>query len=274
MNKTTLAKTPLGTNQANPGEIAVDGTYAYWSSGGGQAILRAPIGGATPFQPIYSTQARDSLLAVDDVEVFWTDQAGMYAAPKAGGGTVRVLPGNQFGPEPGHLSQDATPLRAVPCVVDPRIHPRRGAPRQGDRGALDLRFLRSHASMYFLASAIDASNFYYFQSFNAVDGNVGGPPNPIPQGRLLRQAKAGGPIFTDVVPAPESIQGVGTAPMSMAADGCTVYWSTGTKIDPGLAGRLAAPRLDERRRQRRRDFVLDDTYVYWVDSGWIGRVAR
>ena len=272
VNKTTLAQTPLGTSQANPGAIAVDGAYAYWSSAGGQAILRAPIGGATPFQPVYSTGAGDRLLAVDDVDVYWVDQAGIHAAAKAGGGAVRGLPGNPNTSMPSYLSQDQGGLYGIFSGFYPSAFSTVGR-LDKTTGALTTYWGQSGQTGPLLASAMDASNLYTLEAYGTGDPNILGPPSPIPKGRLYRQPKSGGAVLSDDVPAPEGSPSAEYAPTWMAADGCTVYWSTGTKIYRASPGG-SPPHVLTNAAVSAGEIVLDDTYVYWVDSGWIGRVAR
>jgi hypothetical protein len=88
----------------NPGSIAVDETYVYWTElGSGKARRVAKDGSGdildyVPEQPSYSA----SSIAVNDTYVFWTDTTGsadgrVRRVPK-GGGTVEDIALGQFGP--------------------------------------------------------------------------------------------------------------------------------------------------------------------------------
>jgi hypothetical protein len=270
INKTTLAQTPLGTGQANPGHVAVDGTYAYWSSAGGQAILRAPIGAGTAFQPIYSTAAGDALLAVDDADVYWIDQNGMHDAPKAGGGTVRDIGKSATTPnvQTNALSQDATTLYGVFYWSFPNALASVGRLDKAT-GALTLDGAESGQTGSLIGAVVDANNLYYIEAYGTSDPSMPGPPVTIPAARLWREAKtAGGPRYNDEVSPPAQGQF-----LRMAADGCTVYWATGTNIYRASPGG-SPPHVLTSAATTAGEIVLDDSYVYWVDQSWIGRVPR
>jgi hypothetical protein len=257
IDKTSFAKTSLGTGQASPARIAVDGTFAYWTSNLGSAVLRAPIGAATAFQPVYSTAAQPVGIAVDASNVYWSDSTGIHAAPKGGGGPVKDLADTSLtgGAAVDPLVQDATSLyglvlsMGVTCnnqYIGFSIDKATAAiTRYGCTGTYQAR-----------GPAVDGTNYYFF----ATDHSGGSR-------HLGRLPIAGGTEIDDPVWANPGVAA------SLAAEPCAVYWGAGNdifKMVPDGSTPLALTRNASQPGQ----LVVDSTYVYWVDQGFIGRVAK
>ncbi len=73
---------------AEPWEIATDGQFVYWGDTITGAVNRVPVGGGTV--TTVATAAGTRCIAVDDVNVYWTNDLGVFVAPK-GGGTSTML---------------------------------------------------------------------------------------------------------------------------------------------------------------------------------------
>lgn len=76
--------TTLASTQADPTDIAADGTNVYWLNTGDQTVMRVPVAGGSP-TTLASQQAGVRHIAVDDTSVYWTDFDGgtvMKLTPK------------------------------------------------------------------------------------------------------------------------------------------------------------------------------------------------
>jgi hypothetical protein len=273
VDKTTLAKIQLGSNQAKPLRIAVDGSYVYWTSNLGNAILRSPIGGSK-VDVLYSTTGGPVGVAVDTANVYWSEPgAGMagavFAAPKAGRGTVRALGTDTSGVSMNFLGlngaqdilQSATSLFGVgywqtvfegPIVVSL------------DKATGLFRALSGEISgQNVIGLAAEDARVYWFELINGP--TAGGNRFPT----IWSEPSGGGAMSSDPMP-PTSEYLTGS---SMIADGCHAYVVQDNviyKITPGgshpvpLVTAAVAPG----------EMVVDDTYLYWADQGWIGRAPK
>lgn len=276
VNKTTLAKTSLATNQAGPSDVVTDGTYVYWLSTNGTAVLRAPIGGATPFQDLYTTTGKPSQLAVDATSVYWQDTNGINAAPVGGGGTVRVVlaassTATQTTVTISSLTQDQDYLYGIfTGAQNSQYYSNVGRVDKATGALTNFGHIEGGATAQgiFSAGAVDSSNFYYLYTGSIGYTQVLGEPQTVPVLTLDRQAKSGGPVLSDALSSASF-----SAITSMAADDCVVYWATGTTIVRAAPGG-AAPNVLTTSAVTPGKLALDASYVYWVDKGWIGQIAR
>jgi hypothetical protein len=85
--------TTLATGQAKPVRLASDGTYVYWSSNLGGAILRTRED-ATGTYAVLAPANQPWGIAVDSTNVYWDDSGSglLMSAPKAGGTPTVVTP--------------------------------------------------------------------------------------------------------------------------------------------------------------------------------------
>jgi hypothetical protein len=67
-------------------QIAIDGTYVYWTESGAGNVTKVPLAGGTPI-PVATGQGKPLHLAVDASNVYWTNNLGaaVMSAPVAGG---------------------------------------------------------------------------------------------------------------------------------------------------------------------------------------------
>lgn len=82
----------LATGQATPAGIAGDGTYAYWSSQFGGAILRTLESGGGGSPSILASANKPTEVIVDGTYVYWLDSGSnsIRRAPKTGGASTTV----------------------------------------------------------------------------------------------------------------------------------------------------------------------------------------
>lgn len=252
VDKNSFAKTELATNQPQPGPITFDSSYVYWTSGGGRAVLRAPIGAATPFQVVASTNLIAYSLVVDDTNVYWGEGAEgtgtLYSATKAGGGTPKQLATGTA----GIYAQDANNLYSATATWQ-AIGGYTVSAFALNKTTLAVTYLGLGG--YGLWFATDNANFYAIGT-----GSSNGTGY-----ELYREAKTLGPILADPIP----IQPYGT----IAAETCGVYWASGTTIYKAVPGG-APPRKLTTAACCATDVALDDSYVYFIDGNAIRRIPK
>jgi hypothetical protein len=238
--KTTGARTELATNQRKPWRIALDAAYVYWTSNQGGAVVRTAIG-STAFQPLYSTNLATGLL-VDDTNVYWSDAGGIFSAPKGGGGPAKAL-----------STMAADPLYATRTQI---VFIGNG-PISGSVYGLDK-----------MTGAVQN----YFGATGRLDGSGVAADDTDVFYAYGGQCNA---TCTIKVCGPSGCDNVWDQPFNrvMVSEPCRTYWGGGNGIvwsSPGafpervlLHAQVAAKQL-----------ALDDKYVYWTDTTWIGRVPK
>jgi hypothetical protein len=102
--------------------------------------------------------------------------------------------------------------------------------------------------------AVDGANAYWFST-------AGEAP------QLLRKPLGGGSIASDELLWSD----YGTV---MTADSCGVYWSDGTNIYRSTPGDPFYPRIMAVPGGGVAKLVVDDTYLYWLGQGYVGRVPK
>jgi hypothetical protein len=83
-------------------DLALDGTYVYWSNGPGNQVVRKALSGGTAAAPYFSGDNRVSYIAVTGAAQVW---ASDYVAPDAAAGALVV------GPAAGGTSTEIYPLQ-------------------------------------------------------------------------------------------------------------------------------------------------------------------
>jgi hypothetical protein len=95
--------TTLASGSGAPGEIAVDGTSAYWTNSNGLVMKIALVGGTST--TLASDQKSPGALAVDTANVYWV-ASGAIMKVALGGGSPTTLASGQDGPT--RIAVDAT----------------------------------------------------------------------------------------------------------------------------------------------------------------------
>jgi hypothetical protein len=189
--------------------------------------------------------------------VYWSDSTGIHAAPKAGGGQVTNLADTSLtgAAAVDPLVQDATSLYGlVPSQSNSCSNQYVGfAINKATRAIIQYACTGTYQGR---GPAVDGTNYYFFGT-NHSGGNT----------HLGRLPVAGGTEIDDPVWANPNVAA------SLAAEPCAVYWGAGTnifKMVPDGSTPLALTRNASQPGQ----LAIDSTYVYWVDQGFIGRVAK
>ncbi len=242
----TAAVTTLGTAQAKPWRIAVDDTYAYWSSHLGGAILRAPIGGgAAPV--VLANTVQPTSVALDGDTLYFASGTSTYRIPKTGGAPQLV------------------------AAVAPDI---------------DEGYVVQGGMLFMLSKSVDTSRVWrldpttkatsqiFAESRRTHFGLVG-----TSEGVVWQRSTSLGQVVQVLAygfdgAASWSTTSQGPLATVQASDGCHLFSASGTGIythEP----RHASPVLVTSAGVQPRRLAVDGTYVYWTDqSGFIGRVPR
>jgi hypothetical protein len=249
--------------QVPPTDLASDGTALFWVSsvGAGGPVSTMPVGGG-PIQSVVPGLIGGGFFAVDDVNVYYESGAGIYRAPKSGGGSPTLVTEATDGSSP---VRGATALGSnvywIEIPSEDPSHPSstslvdvKTAPLQG--GAISViaefhQFIPGIVSLGVTANAV----------FLAEDQQLFSFP-------ISAEVRDGGTPATVSVPASQWC-------MDLVSDMAAVYCKTlssllriasdgsttvlGTIYQQGLGGA---------------GIGFDETYVYWLDSVPVGTVMR
>lgn len=261
VDKIAGVRTKLAPSAGRPNRLVLDSTHVYWSDLDG-AIMRAPIGGATPAEVVQPASSPHAL-AVDGSHVFWSGSpGGIHKAPKEPGCGPPVLLTTASAPH--DLDIDATRLYAkggaCSSPVDPTIIgiDKVSGAKTGYSGCEGIRI------GYFTSVGIDSSSVLYFDERGTA--NI----------TLIRKDKNGGATTTRKLCNAECT----TAPYArFVVDGCGLYWAIDRSIwrllpDDTRLRRISWAVTVSSAGSLPRRVAVDDKYVYWTDETFIGRTAK
>jgi hypothetical protein len=243
--------------QLPPDNLVSDGTSLFWvtAMGSGGPIWSMPVGGG-PITTVVPGLIGGGFLAVDNVNVYWAAQGGIYRAPKGGGGSPTLVN------EPGAPIAGMTSLGSKAYWVEQQESLPMGqiavksAPLQGG-GPIDLiaefntvgppggSQIAVTTTTVFLSQLSGQTSFFPLAT-GVPDGGtptkIAGLPN-FGCAPLVSDTDA---VFCDVADQLFRLDNGGTATMVAPAPGTF------------LGGIVAT----------------DDKYVYWADTTTVGTIMR
>jgi hypothetical protein len=239
--------------QETPTNLASDGTTLFWTSsvGAGGAVSSMSVGGG-PITTVVPAPVEGGFLAVDDLNVYFPGQSGIYRAPKSGGGTPTIV--NEAGASISGMTVLGSSAYWVESPIGGTIAVKT-APLKGGAVSTIAEFNSSGPQSGSIIGVTTTTVFLsgfgtQLASFPISSGVPdGGMPATVP-GNMQECQLLVSDTDTVYCDTDSSINRV-------ASDGTTTV--LGMVIVEGTVGDGLA---------------FDDTYVYWVDSTTVGTVMR
>jgi hypothetical protein len=253
--------------QLLPSNLASDGTTLFWvtSQGSGGPLSSVPVTGG-PIKTVVPA-AGGGFLAVDDVNVYYTANLGIYRAPKGGGGmqTFVTAPGGDgdIG-SPAVFGNDAYWLETsggggggnvgtTVRVMSAPLQAVMSSPLQG--GPISTVATWTGTSLGPQELAVTATTIFvsgldpFLASFPLATG--------VPDGGMPVALSGFSPQCEEMISDADAIYclTVGHTLARVANDGTT------TQLGSALGATTG-------------NVALDDTYVYWVDATTVGTIMR
>lgn len=244
VDKTTLASTQLASGQGKPWHIAVDDAYVYWSSTDEDAIVRVPIGGGVAPTVLYTT-SKPTALTVEGTSVYWYATAptlGLWRAAKDGSTTPVKLP----------------------------VAGRCNTALQVTAGAGKVYWWQSGLGVYCAGSFNTTTLLSKEELYDThADRGIGLYGQTIYWGRTVLNnwsiSNVPGCAINGPVHFVATDRALATGP---------VWWSTkGSTIAKCAAGQKTETVVTSA-AVKANHLVVDDMYVYWTDTTFIGREPR
>lgn len=219
--------------------IGIDASAVYWLAPREGKIMTAPRGGG-PAKELAPTTGISRGLVIDDNDVFWAENGGIFAVPKAGG-KVRTVAEAGI---PDGLTIDESHLYWYSTLSGMVFR----APKKGGTAA-KVHEDDKHTLHTFFVDGPDL-----FVSFGANEKMV------------IQRIPKGGGTAVNVIEG--QIPGA-----DFAVDGSNVYWITEDHIFKVPRGGGSATKVVEK-LEHGKDVVVDDQYVYWADRTRIQRLPK
>jgi hypothetical protein len=262
-SKTTLAKKRIGAaNENGPQQLAVGNGYVYWTNKSG--VRAVPIGGGS-VKTLYPGSSLTAI-AVDATDVYWSDASQILKAPVSGSGTP--TPFAAF-PATPPMRIDATNLYVLGnsglpspndgITVPIAVNKSTGAQDVFQQGSVD-------GSLTWLTLAINSDSLFSTMLDTSFAPTAW---------TITAQSKSG----TGYPPTPPASFDFVNA---LAADDCTLFVAGSYGGQPGIFSVLVNDAYFQvttvtsniTSSNGASGIAVDDSYVYWLDSTFIGRIAR
>jgi hypothetical protein len=252
------ARTIASQIQQLPSSLVSDGTSLFWITTGGP-IWSMPVGGG-PITTVGQGMAQGGLLAVDDVNVYYLGVDGnIYRAPKNGGGSPATVS------EPGAAIHGVTSLGGNAYWVE----------RIGSDP--------TNAMVAVKSAALKGGPVGLVAEFHPGLGLTGGEPIGVTATTAFLSSLTGDVSFFPLASGvpdggmPSTVAGMalGFGSKSFSSDTQDVYCETGSALfrlaNDGTPTMLASVVNNSLGGG---NVAIDDTYVYWADTGTVGTIMR
>ena len=262
--------------QLPPSNLVSDGTSLFWvtSTGAGGPVWSMPVAGG-PITTVVPGMIGGGFLAVDDVNVYYLGQGGIYRAPKSGAGSPALI--NEAGGSPGgvtSLGENAywleveNPGASSPLVAEAGPTPSpatnlivavKSAPLKG--GAVSLIAQFTSNSGLLAPQLMGVSTTTVVLSWPTGQLAFFPLPSGVPDGGMPASVPGPPPFGCEVLFSDTSAVYCenSSSLFRIANDGTlTMLGPVVTGLNNFLADNVAT----------------DDTYVYWADSTTVGTIMR
>jgi hypothetical protein len=248
-SKTTFTKTQLAVNsEAAPFELAVANGWVYWTTWRGNAIRAVPIGGGTT-QTLYPAN-KPTALTVDATDVYWSDDGTKHVlkAPIDGSGS----PTQFFAFAADALLNDATNVYVTGDTGWMARNKSTGAQIvYGLTGTVNWSGLAMNTTSLFTVEVDPSSGLVDLWVDTTYKAGHGGPS-----------------VYAPILAGIEYL----------AADDCDLFFS-GEYVDGNgiYSVHVSQPSNQMTLVTQYGDgsnIAIDDQYLYWLDSTFVGRLAR
>ncbi|HVZ74197.1 MAG TPA: hypothetical protein VHJ20_17580, partial [Polyangia bacterium] len=276
--------------------VAVDGTYAYWSTDGGQKLQRHKKDGSGTTETFYSSTRLINQITVDADTVYWSETFG---GGDTTNGALRSCPQAGCPAAPPTLAMNQQDPAGV-AVDDTYIYWCNGGTRDcyrtnkstGNGGNTIFKVPPSSALDYSTPSEIaaDASAVFFAATGTAVAGmhfgtvascpltgctttimptvvgmNVPASGLALDATHVFWTSSSGMSWQADKNGANKVMLGAGG--VDIVTDGINVYWSAPNTIYKCAVGGCAAPTALATTTTGARGMAIDATHVYWAEYG-------
>lgn len=287
----------IATGQSDPTDMAIDGTYLYWTDSQGGAVMRWPLAGGSV--TTFASTGAPYGIASDGTNVYWGSAAypgTIYRCPVSGCGTPVAVATSQTAPQGVAVDSQYVywanenggwvarcPIGST-CGSSPLVL----------ASGLDTPFgVAAHAGTAFFTEAGSSPNIG--KVYACSGAGCGGAPTTIASGLFYPYAittdasgnvywAAGGSLYEcpgGSCPGGATVLATGfSEPEGIATDGTSLYFTdygAQTVNECTIASCSSTVVTLAKGQTGAQAIVVDSKYVYWADdvlSGSVQRVAK